>query len=224
MDKPNYAACIFDFDGVIIDSEPLHAQAKRLTLEHFDIPYAPGLFLDYKGRTDRDFFTHVAEQLAGGRAGFAELDAYKREEYLRLFEDVPLVPGVLDFIRAARQEYPKLGLATSTTGRDFSLAAQKYRLDGWFDAIVTGADTVQHKPHPEPYLKAMALLRVGAQETLVIEDSPNGIRSARAAGCRVAALTIGFGAEVLSAAGADMLAGSFGELARALGIALEAQQ
>ena len=218
MDRERFAACIFDFDGVIIDSEPLHAEAKRITLEHFQIPYAPTLFSDFKGRTDKDFFDFVAGGLAPGGFSAAELDAYKRLEYQRLFADVPLVPGVLDFIHAARAAYGKIGLASSATGRDFSLALQKYGIRDWFDVMVTGDDTTRHKPHPEPYLKAMSALGVTAAETLVIEDSPNGIRSARQAGCRIAALTTTFGAAELVAVSADLVGDSFVELGRLLGI------
>jgi beta-phosphoglucomutase len=184
MQKYNFAACIFDFDGIIIDSEPLHAEAKRATLEHFRIPYPARLFSDFEWHTDLDFFEHVADQLSGGSVSAAEMDAYKRLEYLRLFETVALVPGVVDFIKIARRKYKKIALATSATGRDFSLAVSKYHIDRWFDIIVTGEDTMRHKPHPEPYHKAMAALQVNADETLAIEDSPNGVASAKAAGCK----------------------------------------
>ncbi len=218
MHNNHFAACIFDFDGVIIDSEPLHAQAKHLTLEHFQIPYPDGLLSDFKGRTDLAFFDYVAARFAHGRANSDEMDVYKRQQYLNLFDDIQLVPGVVNFIDAARAGYKKLGLATSATGRDFSLAAQKFHLERWFDAIVTGADTAQHKPHPEPYLKAMGALHVLPHETLVIEDSPNGIQSARAAGCVVAAITTTFSAAELAATGADVLAESFDQLGMILGI------
>jgi beta-phosphoglucomutase len=212
-----FAACLFDFDGVILDSEPLHAEAKRLTLEHFRISYPAGLFSAFRGHTDLDFFNHVASQLTGGQVSAADMGTYKRQEYLRLFEAVPLMPGVVEFVAAARRKYSKLGLATSATGRDFSLAVDKYGIDRWFDVLVTGADTTRHKPHPEPYLKALAALAVHADEALVIEDSPNGITSAKAAGCTVAGLSSTFSAEVLSAAGADLTAPSFIELGLALG-------
>jgi HAD superfamily hydrolase (TIGR01509 family) len=146
------------------------------------------------------------------------MDIHKRQQYLRLFEDVPLVPGVVDFISAARKKYKKIGLATSATGRDFSLAVRKYHINRWFDAIITGADSTRHKPHPEPYLKAISALQVRPPETIVIEDSPNGIVSAKAAGCTVAAITTTFSAGELSSAGADLVAQSFAELRTALGI------
>jgi beta-phosphoglucomutase len=218
MLSQNFAALIFDFDGVIIDSEPLHAEAKRLTLEHFQIPYPPGLFSNFKGRTDADFFYYVASELAQGSASESELDGFKRQQYLVLFEEVKLVPGVLDFIKTARRKFARIGLASSATLRDFSLAMHKYPLESWFDVIITGEDTLRHKPHPEPYLKALAALRVSAADSLVIEDSPNGILSAKSACCTVIAITTTFSAAQLSAAGADFVVPSFAGLEQALGL------
>lgn len=218
MNRQNFQACIFDFDGVIIDSEPLHAQAKQATLDNFQIEYPPTLFTDTKGQTDKLFFEFVAKSLAGENATAGEMDAFKRQVYLTLFENVTLVTGVWEFLPHARYTFRKLGLATSATVRDFSLAAQKYQLRPWFDIILTSEDTARHKPDPEPYLKAMAMLGVTASDTLVIEDSPNGIRAAKSANCTVAAITTTFESNELRLAGADMIVASFAELERELGI------
>lgn len=218
MNKHNFQACIFDFDGVIIDSESLHAQAKQATLDNFQIEYPPTLFTDTKGRADKMFFEFVANDLAGENATAEEMDAFKRQVYLKLFENVPLVTGIQEFLPLARQTFKKLGLATSATVRDFSLAEQKYQLQRWFDIIITSEDTTKHKPDPEPYLKAMAIMGAAGSDTLVIEDSPNGIRSAKSANCTVAAITTTFETDVLRLAGADMVVASFAELERELNL------
>jgi len=219
MNKQIFQACIFDFDGVIIDSEPLHAQAKQATLDNFQIKYPSTLFIDTKGSTDKIFFEFVANNLAGEGATAEEMDAFKRQLYLKLFENVPLVTGIQEFLPFAKRTFKKLGLATSATVRDFSLAAQKYQLRPWFDIIVTSEDTAKYKPDPEPYLKAMSMLGVTDSETLAIEDSPNGIRSAKSANCTVVAITTTFEPNALRLAGADMVVASFLELQRELGIA-----
>jgi beta-phosphoglucomutase len=219
MNKHNFQACVFDFDGVIIDSEPLHAQAKQAALDNFQIEYPSTLFTDTKGSTDKMFFEFVANNLARAGSTAEEMDAYKRQVYLKLFEHVPLVTGIQEFLPFARQTFKKLGVATSATIRDFSLAARKYELLPWFDVIVTSEDTMWHKPDPEPYLKAMAMLGVSACQTLVIEDSPNGIQSAKSANCVVVAVTTAFEPNELHLAGADMVVASFAELKQALEIA-----
>jgi len=121
-------------------------------------------------------------------------------------------------VAATRRAYGRVGLATSATGRDFGLAADRYGLRSWFDVVVTSEDTPRHKPDPAPYLRATELLGVPPAATVAIEDSPNGVRSAKAAGCVVAGLAVGFGVEVLTSAGADLVAQSMPELARALGL------
>jgi len=218
--KPDsrWTACIFDFDGVLIDSEPLHAEAKRVTLNHFQIPHADELLTSFKGRPDSAFFRHVEAELTGGRAAAREMEAFKVATYLDLFHEVPLVPGALDFLATARGAFPKLGLATSATRHDFELGAEKYELTKWFDAIVTGDDTVKHKPDPEPYVKALAALSVISSDALVIEDSPNGIYAAKAAHCNVVGLTTNFQPKELRDAGADVVAASYSELLQILGI------
>jgi beta-phosphoglucomutase len=220
MRHQDFEACIFDLDGVILDSEPLHAEAKRTTLDHFGVQYPDDLFADFKGRTDKAFFEFVALQLAAGAATAEEMHAYKHAVYLQLFENVPLVPGALSFLTAARRSFRKLGLATSATRCDFGLAERKYQLIPWFDVIVTGEDTSRHKPDPEPYLKALAALDVAGPTALVVEDSPNGIRSAKSAQCRIAALTTAFQAPELYSAGADVVVKTYAGLGRELGIVI----
>lgn len=219
MPAPVFTACIFDFDGVIINSEPLHAEAQRHTLTHYQISIPPGVLAQFYGRPDANLFAYVDAEITRGNPSAPEMDAFKRREYLQLFEQVPLVPGSLEFVQAARGRFRKIGLATSATIRDLSLAVRKYRLESCFDVIVTGDDTLQHKPHPEPYLKALAALSLRAADTLVIEDSPNGIRAAKAAGCTVAALTTSFSSGQVLSAGADFVFGSFAELESTLELA-----
>jgi beta-phosphoglucomutase-like phosphatase (HAD superfamily) len=75
--------------------------------------------------------------------------------------------------------------------------------------MILGEDTELHKPHPEPYLMALTRLGTKAPETIVIEDSPNGVKSAKAAGCCVLGIATGFATSELLAAGADHAAENF---------------
>jgi HAD superfamily hydrolase (TIGR01509 family) len=202
---------ILDFDGVIVDSEPAHAAAKRLVLERHGIPFGETMFDAWKGRTDVDFFAHVAGELAPGADAAVLLDA-KRVAYREVFEAVTLVDGIEAFLAAARVAFPSLGVATSATVEDVGLVVERFGLRRWFDAIVTSADTSRHKPDPDPYLVALARLGLRAGDALAIEDSPNGIRSARAAGLAVVGLAGAFDAETLHAAGAARVVARLGEL------------
>lgn len=209
MHYQDFEACIFDFDGVIIDSEPLHTEAKRSTLNRFQIPYSVDFFADFKGRTDTAYFDFIAAQPVAGSATVEELESYKRVIYSQPFENVSLVPGVQSFLTAARRSFKKLGLATSATRRDFVLADYKFQLAQQFDVMVTGEDISRHKPDPDPYLKTLAAMDVAGPAALVIEDSPSGIRSAKLAKCQTVGLTTTFQPQELYKAGADIVAATF---------------
>lgn len=212
--KQHFKTLIFDMDGVIINSEELHARAKRMTLQKYDISYPESIFDDFKGRPDLDFWRYIVRELSFEKYSVALLDGYKRNVYISLADELSLVPGVMDFLRTAGKSFRQIGLVSSATRADFAVAEAKFRLQQWFSVIVLGEDTRHHKPHPEPYLKAMALLKTNPGETVVIEDSPNGVISAKSAGCHVVAITTSFPEELLQRAGADLVAGSFGEISR----------
>lgn len=208
----NIRVLLFDLDGVIIHSENLHARAKKTTLEHYGIPYPEWLFDAYKGSPDLTFWQYVAGNLSGGRFTADELDAYKRKVYFGLVKEIEAISGVFEFLEWARGHFLKLGLVSSATGADLDLSDQKFGIRRWFDLVVLGEDTVRHKPYPDPYAKALALLDVKGGSVMVIEDSPNGIKAAKGAGCYVTGITTGFDKDVLLDAGADAIAGTFDEI------------
>jgi beta-phosphoglucomutase len=208
--------CIFDFDGVIVDSEPAHAAAKRVALGRFGIAVSDDVLVAWKGRTDVDFIDHVVAELAPPGTDAAALLAAKRVAYLQAFVGVPLVDGIKPFLAVARRRFARMGIATSATRNDFELIARRHDLARWFDAIVTGDDTDLHKPNPEPYLLALERLGLRADEAMAIEDSPNGVRSAKAAGLLVTGLVGAFDRATLLDAGADRVVSSFADLAAVL--------
>ncbi|HXG63931.1 MAG TPA: HAD family phosphatase [Blastocatellia bacterium] len=205
-------AIIFDLDGVIIDSEPLHAEAKRLTFEHYGIEVPPTLYDQFKGRTDLDVIEHVVGLHPGRSLSVAELLGHKHRAFESLLDQLPQIPGALEFLELARRYIPRLALTTSATKRNQRIAFAKFDLHRYFDVVVTEEEIEHTKPHPEPYLKTVERLGIEAASCLVIEDSLNGVISARDAGCRVAALTTSFSAEELLRAGADNVFSSYREL------------
>lgn len=217
--KTDFQSIIFDLDGVIINSEELHARAKRMTLNKYDIPYPESIFNDFKGRPDLDFWSYVVHELAGEECSVAGLDAYKRTVYLSLVDEIALIPGVLEFLALARKKFLHLGLVSSATLPDLKIVDEKFQIRKRFDLVILGEDTRLHKPHPEPYLKAMAGLGAVASDTIVLEDSPNGIISAKKAGCTVVGITTGFTIDELNSAGADYVVTTFKEIAELLKLA-----
>jgi HAD superfamily hydrolase (TIGR01509 family) len=203
-------AVLFDLDGVIIDSEPLHVRALQLTCTRFGFTLLPediirlkespncrlrGIFINGRTRTHLDDFID-----------------YKSEIYTRLIkEELTLVDGVVEFIQFCRAQTWRIGLTTSALPENTATVLQKFDLAPYFHAIVTSGDITNSKPHPEPYLRTAQKLELHPADCLVIEDSVNGVRSGKTAGCRVVGITTSFPQRDLEAAGADWVVGSFSE-------------
>jgi beta-phosphoglucomutase len=217
---PQFQAIIFDLDGVVINSEELHTEAKRITLDHFGIRYPESIFTEYKGRTDKSFFSFASCELAGGTVGAIELQDFKWKVYQEIFPRITLIPGAEEFIRASGLKFAHVGLVTSAVERDFEIANRKFGFRNWFDFIISGGDTERHKPHPEPYKKALDTMGLNPVQVVVIEDSPNGVLSAKGAGCFVVGITTNFGIDDLLQSKADQVYKSYNEIAAFLGMPL----
>ena len=138
--------------------------------------------------------------------------ARKTELYGRLFQQVTLFDGVLDFLISSRAKNRRHGLTTSASRATQKITFETFSLAPYFDATITGDDIVRGKPDPEPYLLTAARLGLDPAECVVFEDSIHGVRSGKAAGCTVIALTTSFPQEDLLGAGADFLLDSFTQL------------
>jgi HAD superfamily hydrolase (TIGR01509 family) len=142
---------------------------------------------------------------------------YQNNLYKTMFNQMRLIPGSREFIQKAHKQGLKLGLTTSALRENQQRVFEVFDLWPFFSTIITGQDILNGKPHPEPYLKTAEALGVAAAKALVIEDSVNGVRSGKAAGCRVVAITTSFARERLMELQADYVVDSFAELERLLG-------
>ena len=138
----------------------------------------------------------------------------KRAAFLDAAARVALAPGAPELLPAARRRFRDMAIATSAARSDLDLLARRHDLLRWFDAIVTGDDTVRHKPDPEPYLRAVNALRVHPRDALVIENAPFGVQSATEAGLCCVALTTSLPAQDLK--GAHRIVADLHELRRLL--------
>jgi HAD superfamily hydrolase (TIGR01509 family) len=192
-------AIIFDFDGVIADTEPLHYAALRQVLSaEFGIRLSQAeYYADYLGYDDRGCFK--AALAAHGRpltpGLIDELVQKKGHAYLAaLGTDLKLFPGVRYLIEEAARTY-RLAIASGALRSEIELILEEAGLRKAFVHITSAEDVSDGKPSPEPFLHAMAGLAaispartVCPDECLVIEDSLPGIRGARAAGMKVLAV------------------------------------
>ena len=211
MQKNNIKTVLFDMDGVVIDSEKLHLRAMGLTLEKFGIHYTQSFLNEYVGRSDESFFDYVFNNMDSSFEA-EDLLENKNMFFEDLLIDLEYVEGFTEFIKFVEEQYWQKGLVTSSSIFTVNKVDELLNLKPYFDIIITEEDTQKHKPFPDPYLLALVKFESDKSKTLIIEDSSNGIKSGKAAGCIVAGITTSFDAKTLLGAGADFVVNSFKEI------------
>lgn len=207
---------IFDMDGIIIDSNPTHIQAERETFAKFDLNVPEEEWRSFKGRTHHDIFSTVVSKYGSPSHDVDAMLAHRTHRFMKMASEVKLIPGADVFIRAARRQYSKLAITTSSRRDVLDAILPRHDILDNFDLIITGDQINKGKPDPEPYLVTLAGLGAPASEALVIEDADNGVVSAKRAGCFVAALTTSCTEQELLDAGADIVCASYQELSKQL--------
>lgn len=208
-------ALLFDMDGVLLDSEGLHRQAKEETFRHFGIAAAPELFDRYKGRPDRTMVADLVGGAGGDEARVAEVLAHKHGLFRALEHTLQPIAGAREFVAWASGRF-RMALATSATPRNRAVGLAVLGAGAVFESVVDSERVTEPKPSPEVFQVAMRDLGLPPSACWVVEDSLNGVLAGKAAGCAVVALTTTFPAEELWAAGADHVVDSFTELRRRL--------
>jgi len=178
----NYDAILFDFDGVLLDSEPVHFACWSEALATLGMKigwedYAR-LCIGLSERATVEVFAGLQQPPASPEVVW-ERYPYKRELFAqRMAETPPFVPGLGGFLASLAPAY-KLAVVSSSSRREIEPLLEREGLRGWFGAVVTAEDVTAHKPAPDPYLLAARLL--GIASPLVVEDSESGMESARRA-------------------------------------------
>ena len=175
-------AVVFDFDGLLVDSEPLQAWAWHAYVERFGTTMTHDILHQMLGMRAVDA-TKVAVELL--KLPVTPEEALRQRDEVFLAEvpgRISAMPGALVLIQELKQRRIPLALATSGHRRYIDLALTSAGLLGSFDVEVTGDQVSRGKPFPDVYLRAAELLAVQPGACLALEDVPNGIRSAKAAG------------------------------------------
>lgn len=212
-------AIIFDFDGVIADSEPLHLTAFQRALAEGGLTLsADDYYSRYLGYDDVGMFEAVARD-----RGIAMTDRHVTALVARkgamlqevLHRGAILFPGAVEFIRAAADEVP-IAIASGAMRHEILEVVEAAGVGELFMTIVAAGDTPESKPSPAPYLLAFEQLRkktgrsLDPQKCVAIEDSKWGLESARGAGLRCVGVTNSYGADELVAA--ELVVGGLNEL------------
>lgn len=205
-------AIVFDFDGVLADTEPLHLCATRQVLAEIGVELTDSDYYGrYLGYDDPTMFTRI-----GIDCGLDVSDRQRAELAQRKADLMPgllsqpgvLFPSAASCVRRLSRDVP-LAIASGALRREIELVIDVAGLRHCFDCIVAGGDTPQGKPSPDPYVRALSLLRRAgrlpadddaAGRSVAIEDSLHGLASARAAGLRCVAVTTSYPADRLASA------------------------
>jgi len=180
-----YDAVLFDFDGVLADTEPLHCAAWQRALEPLGITFDWDFYRSEAiGISDADLLALLARRSRPPMPAEALWQCYprKRDIFLKLaLADPPIPPAVRNLIQELNHH--KLAVVTSTSRSEVEPVLAAAGLWPYFQVIITAEDVAAHKPDPEPYLTAAR--RLGCKRGLAVEDSQAGAAAARAAGLDV---------------------------------------
>ncbi len=177
-------AVIFDMDGVIIDSEPMHNKAYHDMFNEVGIKVSNKLYESFTGQSTINICKQLVDQFKLSQTP-EELVALKRKHYKHFFYNnatLSLIDGVLNLIKDYHNNGLTLVLASSAAMTSINQIFDRFDLNQYFVAKLSGGDLKQSKPHPEIFIKAAEATGFSKNECIVIEDSTNGVKAAHAAG------------------------------------------
>lgn len=176
-------AVIFDMDGVIVDSEPMHAKAAILALKKYNIDITTAYLEEFIGSTTQHMCRKMVEDFHIAAAPEELLAANdEMKEYLLGTEGHTVIPYIIDLMKDLHSHGLKLFIASSSPAAAIEEVMDTLRIKKYFDGYVSGAMVAHPKPAPDIFLLAAERLGVLPEECLVIEDSCNGVTAAEAAG------------------------------------------
>ena len=175
-----FRAYLFDCDGTIVDSMPLHYIAWKTAFSEWNCPFPEDLFYSWGGKPTREIIATLNE-MHGLAMPVEALAEHKEELYFKLLPQLKAIPEVMEIIEA---EHGRIPFAVVSGGRRNSVtkALGALHLMDRFETIVSSDDYTNGKPAPDAFLLAAARLGVAAKDCLVFEDTDLGIEAATAAG------------------------------------------
>jgi HAD superfamily hydrolase (TIGR01509 family) len=210
------AAVVFDLDGVIVDSEQVWDEVRLAYTEETGGNYGPTATRDMMGMSSLEWSRYMADEL-GVPGTPSEINAAVVERMLaRYGVEPPLIPGAADVVRTVAEMWP-VAIASSSNPELIAVVIAAAGLADVMRHAVSSQEVAAGKPAPDVYLEAARRLGVEPSRCAAVEDSHNGIRSAKAAGMRVYALpNPHFPPDPASLAEADVVLAAIGELPAAL--------
>jgi beta-phosphoglucomutase len=176
-------AVLFDMDGVIVDTEPLHHKAYKMMFDDVGIDVSDSMYRSFTGQSTRGICEFLCKHFDLTLEPIS-LEKGKRAHFTKLFfedPDLQLLDGVEDLIKNYHSNGLTLVVASSASMFTINNVMKRFNLDSYFKDKLSGADLKASKPHPEIFINAAKAAGVSNSECFVIEDSTNGIIAAKEA-------------------------------------------
>jgi HAD superfamily hydrolase (TIGR01509 family) len=178
-----YQAVIFDMDGVLVDSQPLHYETDNPVLKKAGYPAVMETVVPYTGVSNPDRWPAYKKAL-NLEESIEVLIEWQTRMIYEIFEssDIKAIEGIPELLAYISEKGMKIALASSSQHRLIEIVLRKAGIGKFFDVIVSGEDVHKGKPAPDVFLYAAEKLGVAPVDCIVVEDAPSGIKAAKNAG------------------------------------------
>ncbi|BAY86452.1 HAD family hydrolase [Calothrix parasitica NIES-267] len=205
-----FSAILFDFDGTIVNTDPIHYKIWKDFLLEYNVEINEEIFKsNFAGRHNPDIIQDVLPHLSA-----EESERFAQEKEARFREQASLLKTISGFTQLfawSKQHHLKCALVTNAPKLNAYHMLEALQLKEAFDIIILGEEQTAAKPDPTPYKVALEKLGLQPQEAIAIEDSPSGMRSAVDAGIRTIGITSTQAPETLQNLGAFMTISDFAD-------------
>lgn len=178
-------AVIFDMDGVIIDSEPIHFEVDMQTMREFGVNISKDELNKYVGTTNEYMLNDLINKYKIQKS-IKEILEYKMELTIRRIKETKInaISGIHELLISLKHNNIKTAIGSSSPKELIITVIEKFQLGKYFDCIVSGDEVKEGKPKPDIYLEVSKRIGVNPEECIVIEDSRNGVLAAKNAGMK----------------------------------------